>query len=131
VNYKLANFLGDRSANDLPKTFVFDHLSFESGSARLTSDSNKTVNDLAQVLKAYPTAQVQITGHTDNTGNPQANQSLSLARANAVRNMLLNGGIAANRISTEGFGQDRPIAPNGDEQGRAQNRRTELTVTQK
>jgi outer membrane protein OmpA-like peptidoglycan-associated protein len=130
INYRLANFLGDRSAT-LPRTFVFDHLNFVSGSTQLTTDSDKTVTDLAQVLQAYPSAQVQLTGHTDNTGNPQSNQALSLARANAVKNMLVNNGVASNRISTQGLGQERPIASNDTEQGRAQNRRTELTVTQK
>ena len=110
---------------------MFDHLNFVSGSTELTSDSDKTVNDLAQVLKAYPSAQVQLTGHTDNTGNPQGNQALSVARANAVKAMLVNDGIAENRMSTQGFGQDRPVASNDTEQGRAQNRRIELTVTQK
>ena len=131
INYKLASFLGDKSATDLPKTFVFDHLNFVSGSTQLTPDSNKTVNDLAQVLKAYPSAQVELAGHTDNTGNPQSNEALSLDRANAVKAMLVNDGIGANRISTQGFGQDRPVASNDTQQGRAQNRRTELTVTQK
>jgi OmpA-OmpF porin, OOP family len=131
INYQLANFLGDTSATDLPKTFVFDHLNFVSGSTELTSDSDKTVNDLAQVLKAYPSAQVQLTGHTDNTGNPQGNQALSVARANAVKAMLVNDGIAENRMSTQGFGQDRPVASNDTEQGRARNRRIELTVTHK
>jgi len=131
INYQLASFLGDRSSTGLPKTFVFDHLNFVSGSTQLTPDSDRTVTDLAQVLKAYPSAQVQLSGHTDNTGTPQTNQALSLDRANAVKAMLAGDGVAANRISTQGMGQERPIASNDTEQGRAQNRRTELTVTQK
>jgi len=131
INYQLANFLGDRSATDLPKTFVFDHLNFVTGSTQLTPDSDKTVSDLSQVLKAYPSSQVLLGGHTDNTGNPQTNQTLSLDRANTVKAMLVNDGVEANRISTQGFGQERPVASNDTEQGRAQNRRTELTVTQK
>jgi len=131
INYQLANFLGNTSAAGLPRTFVFDHLNFVSGSTQLTPDSDKTVSDLAQVLRAYPSAQVQMTGHTDNTGTPQTNQALSLDRANNVKAMLVNDGVAANRISTQGMGEERPIASNDTEQGRAQNRRTELTVTQK
>lgn len=130
INYQLASFLGNTSAA-VPRTFVFDNLNFESASTQLTPDSGKTVNDLSQILKAYPNAQVQLSGHTDNTGDPQSNRNLSLDRANAIRTMLLGDGIAANRVSTQGFGQDRPIASNGSEEGRAQNRRTELTVTQK
>jgi OmpA-OmpF porin, OOP family len=131
INQQLANFLGDRSGAFLQKTFVFDHLNFVSGSTQLTPDSNKTVSDLAQVLNAYPTAQVQLSGHTDNTGNPQSNQALSLDRANAIKATLVGDGVAANRISTQGFGQERPLASNDTEQGRAQNRRIELTVTQR
>ncbi len=131
INDQLASFLGDNSATGVPRTFVFDHLNFVSGSTELTPDSNKTVTDLAQVLKAYPNAQVQLSGFTDNTGDPQDNQTLSLNRASAVKAMLVGDGVAAQRISTQGYGQERPIASNDTEQGRAQNRRTELTVTAK
>lgn len=131
INQQLASFLGDRSGPFLQRTFVFDHLNFVSGSTQLTPDSNKTVSDLAQVLNAYPSAQVQLSGHTDNTGTPQSNQALSLDRANAVKAMLVSNGVAANRISTQGFGQERPLASNDTDQGRAQNRRIELTVTQR
>jgi outer membrane protein OmpA-like peptidoglycan-associated protein len=131
INYNLARFLGDNSATDVPKTFVFDNLNFVSGSTELTPESNKTVNDLSEILKAYPTSEVQLTGHTDNTGNPQNNQALSVDRANAVKTILVSDGVAAERIATQGFGQDRPVASNDTEEGRAQNRRTELTVTRK
>jgi OmpA-OmpF porin, OOP family len=131
INYNLARFLGDSSATDVPKTFVFDNLNFVSGSTQLTPESNTTVNDLASILKAYPTAQIQLAGHTDNTGSPQANQSLSSDRANAVKGILVNQGINADRITTAGYGQDRPVASNDTEDGRARNRRLELTVTKK
>jgi outer membrane protein OmpA-like peptidoglycan-associated protein len=130
INDNLARFLADPSAA-VPKTFVFDHLNFESGSTQLTPDSTKTVSDLSQVLKAYPNADVQLTGHSDSTGNPANNQTLSLNRANAVKDMLVTSGVGADRITTQGVGQERPLASNETEQGRAQNRATELTVTRK
>ena len=129
-NYKLASFLADGSQT-APKTFVFDHLNFEANSTQLTADSQGTVTSLSQILKAYPNAQVQLSGYTDHTGAPDANQKLSLDRANAVKQTLVNSGIAADRMATTGYGQDRPIASNDTEEGRAQNRRLELTVTQK
>ena len=66
-----------------------------------------TVTDLIVILKAYPSAEVQLVGHTDTTGDPEANMKLSQDRANAVRDMLANGGIDASRLSTAGYGQDR------------------------
>jgi OmpA-OmpF porin, OOP family len=130
INYNLAAFLADKSAT-VPKTFVFDHLNFDSGTTRLTSESVPTVNDLATVLKAYPSAQVQLAGFTDNTGSPATNQALSLNRANAVKATLVAQGVGSDRITTAGYGQDRPVASNDTEAGRAQNRRLELNVTSK
>jgi len=130
VNDSLAKFLADGSQT-VPHTFVFDHLNYETASAQLTPESQGTVNSLAQILKAYPNVHVQVSGHTDNTGAPDANQRLSLDRANTVKQMLVSSGIGPERIATNGYGQDRPIAPNDTEEGRARNRRTELTVTQK
>ena len=130
INYNLARFLGDNAAA-APKTFVFDHLNFETGSSRLTPDSAATVNDLSTVLKAYPNSQVELVGHTDNTGTSESNQALSLARANAVKGMLVNSGVVAERIATKGAGQDQPVASNDTEEGRARNRRLELNVTSK
>ncbi len=130
INYNVARFLGDNAAQ-APRTFVFDHLNFETASTRLTPESAATVSDLAVVLKAYPNAQVQLVGHTDNIGTPDSNQALSLARADAVKGMLVNGGVVAERISTRGAGQTQPVASNDTEEGRARNRRLELTVTSK
>jgi outer membrane protein OmpA-like peptidoglycan-associated protein len=131
MDYNLAQYLGNTSATDVPRNFVFDHLNFQSGTTQLTPDSVKTVNDLAQILKAYPNAQVQLVGHTDNMGTPEGNQVLSMARAEALKTSLVSQGISADRISTQGFGQDRPIASNDTEEGRARNRRIELNVTRK
>lgn len=131
LNYNLAQFLANGNNSELPKTFVFDNLNFSTGTTQLTPESVPTVNDLIVILKAYPAAEVQLAGHTDNTGDAAANQKLSLDRANAVRDTLVNGGVDSARISTAGYGQDRPVASNDTEEGRAKNRRTELVVTKK
>jgi outer membrane protein OmpA-like peptidoglycan-associated protein len=130
INYNLARYLGDASQG-APKTFVFDHMNFESATTQLTPDSTQTLQNLALVMKAYPNANFQIVGHTDNTGTADANQKLSQDRADAVKASLANSGISADRLTTAGFGQDKPIASNDTEDGRAKNRRIELTVTQK
>jgi outer membrane protein OmpA-like peptidoglycan-associated protein len=129
IGYNLAAYLGSTAA--APKTFVFDHLNFESASANLTPESVPTVNALTTVLKAYPDSRVQLAGYTDNTGDPAANRRLSLDRANAVKSMLAQGGVAPDRIVAVGLGQDHPVSSNKDEDGRASNRRLELTVTSK
>jgi outer membrane protein OmpA-like peptidoglycan-associated protein len=130
-NYNLARYLANGSSAELPKTFVFDHLNFDSATTTLTPESRTTVNDLIVVLKACPTAQVQLAGHTDSTGDPTSNQTLSQNRAEAVQAILVGNGISADRITTIGYGQDRPIASNDTEDGKARNRRTELVVLKK
>lgn len=130
LNYDLAKYLGDPSAA-APKTFVFDNLNFESNTTNLTPASTSTVDNLGSILKAYPNARVQLVGHTDNTGSAEANQTLSLNRADAVKTMLVGQGVSADRIDTQGMGQDHPIASNDTEEGRQRNRRTELVVTNK
>jgi OmpA-OmpF porin, OOP family len=130
LNYNLASYLGSQS-QDVPRTFVFDHLNFQTASTELTPDSVQSVSDLTAILKAYPNAHVTLTGHTDNTGDVDANQRLSVDRANAVKAMLVSGGVPSDRISTAGYGQSRPIAANDTDEGRTRNRRIELTVNSK
>lgn len=127
--YNVANFLTKGSDSDLPKRFVFDHLNFDSATTQLTPDSNQTVSDLVSILKCYPNMTVQLEGHTDNTGDPDANKKLSVDRAEAIKAQLVSAGIDPNRISTAGWGQEKPIASNDTDDGKARNRRTELVIT--
>ena len=96
LNYNLASYLGSQS-QDVPRTFVFDHLNFQTASTELTPDSVQSVSDLTAILKAYPNAHVTLTGHTDNTGDVDANQRLSVDRANAVKAMLVSGGVPSGQ----------------------------------
>jgi OmpA-OmpF porin, OOP family len=130
ANYSLARFLADQNQT-APQTFSFEHLNFDSGSAQLTADSQETVTNLSQILNAYPNARAHLTGSADSTGSPEANQKLSLDRANSIKQMLVGDGVGGERITTSGSGQQQPTASNDTEQGRAENRRVELTVTQK
>jgi OmpA-OmpF porin, OOP family len=130
LNYNLASYLSSQT-QDVPRTFVFDHLNFQTASTELTPDSVQSVSDLTAILKAYPNAHVTLTGHTDNTGDVDANRRLSVDRANAVKTMLVSGGVPSDRISTAGYGQSRPIAANDTDEGRTRNRRIELTVNSK
>jgi OmpA-OmpF porin, OOP family len=130
-NYTLANFMLKGADIDLPKRIVFDHLNFDSAATRLTPESNPTVSNLIAILKCYPTMQVQLEGHTDSTGDADSNKKLSLDRANVIKDLLVQGGVDSSRISTDGWGQEKPIASNDTDEGRAKNRRTELIVTKR
>lgn len=126
-NANLAQFLAGKS-RPLPRTFTFENLTFETGSARITTESRTHVNDLIEIMKAYPTLQINIQGHTDNTGNAAANRTLSLDRANAVRSALTAAGVAADRVTAQGFGSEKPTASNDDAEGRQKNRRIDVVV---
>jgi OmpA-OmpF porin, OOP family len=127
-NYSLHQWLAGTTDTTVPKRFVFDNLNFETGSTKLTPDSVPTVNSLVAILKAYPAVAVRLEGHTDNTGDAAANKKLSLDRAIVVKEIMITGGVADARIGTDGYGEEKPIAPNETEEGRAKNRRTELVV---
>ncbi len=131
INYNLARYLGDTADTTVPRTFVFDDLNFETGSASLVPDSRRVVENLIVIMKAYPSARGRLEGHTDNTGDAAANKQLSDARARSVRDAMVAGGIDAGRLDAAGFGQERPIASNDTEAGKAKNRRTELVITSK
>ena len=130
-NYNLATFMMKGLDSELPKRIVFDHLNFDSGTTRLTPESNPTVRDLIAILKCYPNSLVLLEGHTDSTGDAVANKKLSLDRANAIKDLLVQGGVDGARISTDGWGQEKPVASNDTEEGKAKNRRTELIVTKR
>jgi OmpA-OmpF porin, OOP family len=127
-NYALANFMLKGSDSELPKDIVFDHLNFDSASTHLTPESDPTVTNLVAIMKCYPAMKVRLEGYTDSTGDPAANKQLSLDRANAISAMLAQRGVDPSRISTDGWGDEKPVASNDTEEGRARNRRTELIV---
>jgi OmpA-OmpF porin, OOP family len=128
---QLNTFLANGSDTSASRRFMFDDLTFEPGSSRLTPASTQTVEALGRTLKAYPAVRVSLEGFTDATGDPSSNQHLSPERARAIKDTLVEMGVAAERIETAGFGSDRPVASNDSESGRARNRRTEVVVTRR
>lgn len=111
--------------------FEFDRLNFETASSVLRSDSREQLSNVAAILKAYPAAAVKIGGYTDNTGDPAANLELSRKRAEAVRDQLRDMGVDSSRLAAEGYGEQHPIATNDTAEGRMQNRRVAIRVTEK
>jgi outer membrane protein OmpA-like peptidoglycan-associated protein len=127
----MVNALTDGAGSSLPKNIVADDLQFENATATLTAESATATSRLATVLKAFSTAKLKIEGHTDNIGDAAANKKESQQRATAVKDALVKGGVPADRVVAEGAGPDRPIASNDTEEGRARNRRIELSIVSK
>lgn len=113
---------------DPPKTFILENVLFDTGKSTLKPSSFKTLNDLAELLKIKKTMIIEIGGHTDNIGAPERNLKLSQERAEAVKNYLIKKGIKQDRIIAKGFGDTQPISDNNTEDGKKQNRRTEVNI---
>jgi len=132
IENKLISFLNDSSKPvDTTTWFNFDRLLFDTGKATLQPSSQEQLNNIAAILKAYPNVHVKIGGYTDNTGDPAANLALSEARAKNVMDALVAAGIDPSRLEAKGYGDQYPVGDNSTEEGRAQNRRIALLVTQK
>jgi outer membrane protein OmpA-like peptidoglycan-associated protein len=128
----LVAFIGDPTRPvDETTWFDFDRLNFETGSAELQATSREQLLNVAAILKAYPTVELEIGGYTDSTGSAAANLRLSEARADNVRKELISNGIEPDRLEAEGYGAAHPIADNSTADGRAKNRRISLRVTRK
>jgi outer membrane protein OmpA-like peptidoglycan-associated protein len=108
-------------------TLVLKGVNFDSDKAHLTPESLTILDGVATGLKDWPDIRVEIGGHCDSSGGHAHNMKLSDERANAVYQYLLSKGIAANRMTTKGYGETKPIADNKTAEGRALNRRVELT----
>jgi OOP family OmpA-OmpF porin len=104
-------------------------VNFEINKAVLLPESRDILGDVAQSLVANPEVTVEVAGHTDNTGPRALNDSLSLARAEAVKAFLIERGVEAGRMTVHGYAWDQPVASNKTASGRAQNRRVELRRT--
>ncbi|SDQ21749.1 OmpA family protein [Flagellimonas zhangzhouensis] len=112
-----------KQLNDYAKTILFD-----TGKATIKTESVSTMVDIIQILNEYPNAKFTVEGHTDSVGSSSSNQRLSEARANSVRDFLINEGVAGNRLIAIGYGEEKPIASNTTKIGRTQNRRVEINL---
>lgn len=110
--------------------WVLNNLNFLTNSAKIEPKGEGVLRDAAKVLKANPGLKVEIQGHTDDVGSAPYNKKLSQARANAVKQHLIKQGIQGARLTTQGYGMEKPVASNATEPGRAENRRVELKILQ-
>jgi outer membrane protein OmpA-like peptidoglycan-associated protein len=132
IESKLLSFIQDASKPvDDTTWFNFDRLRFDTAKSKLEMSSEEQLNNIAEILKAYPKIHVKIGGYTDNTGNPEANKELSEARAKSVMSSLADKGIDSSRMEAEGYGDQYPVGDNSTAEGRAKNRRIALRVTER
>ncbi|SQC20967.1 outer membrane protein A [Klebsiella pneumoniae] len=115
---------GDNIVLNMPNNVTFD-----SNSANLKPAGANTLTGVAMVLKEYEKTAVNVVGYTDSTGSKDLNMRLSQQRADSVASALITQGVAANRIRTTGMGPANPIASNSTAEGKAQNRRVEITLS--
>jgi len=110
------------------QNIVMKNVLFEVDKANLKPVSYAELDYLVRFLKNNPNITIEIGGHTDNTGSEARNKTLSNDRAKAVYSYLIEKGIDANRLSYKGYGSTVPVATNDTDEGRQQNRRTEIKI---
>jgi OOP family OmpA-OmpF porin len=105
-------------------------LLFDFDSAKIKSEAYSMLNKASAILKKHPEINVEVDGHTCNIGTAVYNQNLSKKRAKAVMEYFVGRGVDAKRLKVNGYGLTRPVADNKTKEGRAKNRRVELTIAQ-
>ena len=115
--------MGDNLTLNMP-----GNVTFALNSAKLNPQFDDVLDKLANTLLEYNQTVIQIAGHTDSTGTHAYNMKLSLQRAESVKAYLVSRGVPPARLVTVGAGPDYPIASNATEEGRAENRRVEITI---
>jgi outer membrane protein OmpA-like peptidoglycan-associated protein len=132
IENQLIAFIKDTSkAVDKTTWFNFDRLLFDTNKETLQDSSHQQLMNIAEILKAFPKVKLKLGGYTDNVGKPEANLKLSSGRANTVMSELVKKGTEATRLAAEGYGDQHPIGDNTTEEGRQQNRRIAVRVTEK
>jgi OmpA-OmpF porin, OOP family len=128
----MIGFINDKAAAiDKAKWFNFEGLNFDTGKSTLKAGSEAKLANVAAIMKAFPAVKIKVGGYTDNVGNAASNKTLSDARAKTVMAELVKRGVAAARMEAEGYGQENPAADNTTEEGKAKNRRIDISVRAK
>ena len=117
------------AVEDADRIVRLDNVTYETGSATLSPVSSYELDNVVEYLQQNGDVIFALAGHTDNVGDPELNRTLSQARADVVADYLIDNGISRDRMRrSEGFGESVPVGDNATEEGRAQNRRTEIIV---
>lgn len=129
--YQLYNAVNqkDKTILDPNKWYTIENLYFETGSSDLKAGYEMQLNNIAEILNAYPDLKIKLGGYTDNSGNEDSNQKLSNLRAQTAKLKLLELGISADRIEAEGYGSQHPVCEANDtDECKAKNRRIDVRV---
>lgn len=127
VNDQLGTFLAGTEV--VPsRAFQFDRLNFDTARSEVRAQDQADLDQMAQILQAYPNARIKVVGYADARGAEPVNQQLGLARADAVKGALTAKGVATNRVETASGGEQDPVATNATAPGQAENRRTEVVI---
>lgn len=113
-----------KELNETGKAILY--INFDSGKATIKKESMPVVEQIIEMMKQAKDIKLSVEGHTDSDGSNESNLKLSEARAKAVVEAITKGGIDAARLSSAGFGEEKPIADNSTAEGKAKNRRVEL-----
>jgi OOP family OmpA-OmpF porin len=119
------------TANDMWEALQKDgfmalYINFDTNKSTIKPESAGIIDQIVGLMKSQPGLKLSIEGHTDSQGTPESNKTLSLNRAKAVIKAVSEGGIIASRMSAVGWGQEKPVADNRTDEGRAKNRRVEI-----
>ena len=135
-DYYLTIILKELMNQDVTASDMFDalnrdghiplYINFDTGKSIIKPESKPIIEQIIEMLKSNPELKLSVEGHTDNVGSPASNKTLSEERAKSVVTAIVNQGIPTERLSSSGYGQDKPIGDNNTEEGRAKNRRVEL-----
>ena len=125
---------GDGCPDTVPETVAksfsgaIEGITFQTGSAKIKASSNKVLDKAHAILAEFESVRIEVGGHTDNVGDPEANRKLSQERADSVKAYLVGKGIAADRIAAKGYGDSVSVGDNATPKGRAANRRIEFRL---
>jgi outer membrane protein OmpA-like peptidoglycan-associated protein len=124
---KVAKF--DNKQVKVGEAITLNNILFDQGKADIKAESRPELDKVVAFMKANPSAQIELSGHTSSEGERNFNKSLSYKRVKACKDYIVTAGVAEDRLVAVGFGSDRPVASNDTAAGRTQNRRVEMRIT--
>jgi outer membrane protein OmpA-like peptidoglycan-associated protein len=116
---------------EVGESIRLNNIFFDFAKATLTKESFHELDRILPYFEKFQNLKIEISGHTDDVGSDEANQKLSEARANSVREYLINQGVRIDKIEAAGYGESIPVATNDTDEGRQLNRRVEFKVLEK